>query len=93
MNKELNKVRFDGMKKGWDESQTWEMGQEGPSATDRESFKTGYLNGFDDGFQEAVKLLKNVDAMKLDLMETERRYVHITLANWLHNLFKEKQND
>jgi hypothetical protein len=87
MNKELNKVRFDGFKKSWEDSQTWEMGQEGPSATDRGSFKTGYLNGFDDGFKAAIDFLSS------DKKPFEKLYEAIFWANWLYNLFKEKQDD
>lgn len=36
---------FKAMSDGWIESQSWEQGAEGPAATDRGSYKHGFLSG------------------------------------------------
>lgn len=53
----MTNEKYDSFLKAWEDSQTWEQGAEGPSATDRGSFKAGYFRGRED----AEKALPGVD--------------------------------
>lgn len=39
----MTQEEFEAFKKAWEDSQSWEMGAEGPSAKDRGSFKAGFF--------------------------------------------------
>jgi hypothetical protein len=81
----MTNEEFEAFKKAWEDSQSWDMGAEGPSAKDRGSFKAGWFAAL-----EWEKKQKS-DFAYMDHYEIHK--YHVSIIDNLRNKVKEVDSD